>query len=303
MNTNKQDHAPQDIDLTILQKGVSSFIEGIEYKIFKVIRFVFKNIVLLIFLIVFGAIIGYLIDSMKYRTYRHEVIIIPNLEGKSYLYKAIENIKYIDKDSSIIKANIEPVIDVNQFISGGKNLEVAKYLAENNIQIDKYKKDGQTENLYKYHRISIYTNKPDNDGKVISGFIDELSNKKFFEQNLKVNQQNVEFQIREFQESIDDINTIFKKLGSATDTKSSEINIGMNSQPNDLLASKMGLIANINHLRTRQVEETNVIYEVSRISNIQKRSFLFSLGIPLIFLSIFLLFNWLKRIYKKYQLN
>ena len=301
MNNNQPHNQSQEIDLSIIQKSIVSFFGGIEKAIYSVLRFVLRNVILLAILFGLGLAIGYYLDHKKFNSYKHEVIIIPNIENKSYLYKAVENFEFMPKDATIVRVSVEPLIDVNQFVSNGNGLEIAKYLSENNIQIDHHKKGNQTELMYKYHLITIYTSVPDTDGSIVSSYIKNLANDDFFVDNFNVNKENINFQLREYQESVHDINNIFKKLGDATAT--SEIKIGIDSQSDDMLLAKKNLIADINRLKHRQVEEKDVIHEVSRFSNIQNTSVLFTFGIPFLLIGLFLIIVWLRRIHKKYQLN
>jgi uncharacterized membrane protein len=301
MNNNQPHNQSQEIDLSNIQGSIFSFFRGIEKAIYATLRFVLRNIILLVILLGIGLAIGYYLDNKKFNSYKHEVIVIPNIENKSYLYKAVENFRFMPKDDSIVYVSVEPLIDVNHFVSRGNGLEIAKYLSENNIQIDDHKKGNQTELMYKYHLITIYTAVPDTDGAIVSSYINSLATDDFLVENFKVNNENVKFQLREYEESVEDINRIFKKLGE--DTAISEIKIGIDSQSDDLLQEKKSLISDINRLKNRQVEETSVIKEVSRFSNIQEKSTLFTFGIPFLLIGIFLVIVWLRRVHKKYQLD
>lgn len=303
MNNNQPNNPSQEIDLSILQRSATSFFTAIERSIYRLLRFVLKNAIVLFVLFGIGAAIGYYLDNKKFKNYKHEVIVIPNIEDKSYLYKVIENVKFMPKDEAIAHVMVEPIIDVNLFVSKGSGLEIAKYLSENNIQIDHHKKGNQTELMYKYHLITIFTTVPDTDGSLVSGFLKSLATDDFFVQNLKVNQENVLFQIKEYQESVEDINKIFKKLGATSDVATPEIKIGISSQSDDLLQAKKNLMSDISRLRSRQVEEVDVIHEVSRFSNIQTKSALFTIGIPFFLIGVFLVIVWLRRVHKKYQLD
>lgn len=301
MNNNQPDNQPQEIDLSSIQRSISSFFRSIEKAIYTTLRFVLRNIILLVILLVIGLAIGYYLDNKKFSSYKHEVIVIPNIENKSYLYKAVENFKFMPKDDSVVYVSVEPLIDINYFVSRGNGLEIAKYLSENNIQIDHHKKGNQTELMYKYHLITIYTAVPDTDGAIVSSYINSLATSDFFVENLKVDNEVVTYQLREYEESVKDINRIFKKLGEATPV--SEIKIGIDTQSDDLLQAKKSLISDINHLKNRQIEETSVIYEVSRFSNIQDKSVLFTFGIPFLLIGMFLIIVWLRRVYEKYKLD
>jgi len=303
MNNNQPDNPSQEIDLSILQKSIVSFFGGIEKAIYSSLRFFLRNAILLAILMGLGLAIGYYLDSKKNKNYKHEVIVIPNIENKSYVYTAVRNFGFLPNDGPILKVEIEPIVDVNLYISRGENLKRAEYLSENNIQIDKHKEGNQTELIYKYHLITIYTNQPDTDGKIISSYLESLGNDKFLKETQRIDAENIVYQIKEYEESIDDINKIFKKLGSMSTTTSSDINIGIETQSEDLITVKKRLVDDINFLKKRQLEELEVINEVSRFSNIQHKTYFFAFAVPFLLIGGFLVIVWLRRVHKKYQLN
>lgn len=303
MNNNQPHNQPQEIDLSSIQRSIFSFFRSIEKAIYTSLRFILRNAILLAILIGLGLAIGYYLDNKKNKHYKHEVIVIPNIENKSYLYTAVRNFDFLPVDDAIINVEIEPIVDVNLYLSGGENLKRAEYLSENNIQIDKHKEGNQTEFIYKYHLITIYTNQPDTDGSLVSSYLESLGKDKFLLENQKIDAENIVYQIKEYEESIDDINKIFKKLGSMSTTTSSDINIGIETQSEDLITVKKRLIDDINFLKKRQLEELEVINEVSRFSNIQDKSVLFTFGIPFLLIGMFLIIVWLRRVYEKYKLD
>lgn len=303
MNNNQPHNQPQEIDLSSIQRSISSFFRSIEKAIYTTLRFVLRNAILLVILLVIGLAIGYYLDSKKNKNYKHEVIVIPNIENKSYVYTAVRNFDFLPKDEAVLKVEIEPIVDVNLYISRGDNLKRAEYLSQNNIQIDKHKEGNQTELIYKYHLITIYTNQPDTDGKIISSYLESLGNEKFLKESHRIDAENIVYQIKEYEESIDDINKIFKKLGSMSTTTSSEINIGIETQSEDLITVKKRLVDDIIFLKKRQLEELEVINEVSRFSNIQHKTYFFAFGIPFLLIGMFLIIVWLKRVHKKYKLD
>src|SRR5690606_35368701 len=154
----------QEIDLSYLSKKTVSFFDGLGYSLYKFCRFLWKNIIVLAILIVVGAVAGYFLDKKFGESYKHEVIVVPNFNSTSYLYGKIENTKF--KDGPITSVEIEPIVDIYQFINDSyNNLEIAKYLSENNIQLTKHEEGSDVEKYYKYHLMTIYTNTEDTDGR------------------------------------------------------------------------------------------------------------------------------------------
>ena len=116
MNNNQPDNQSQEIDLSSIQKTVSSSLRTIKRSFFCLLGFVFKNIIVLLILVVIGVSIGYYLDHKVFKSYKHEVIIIPNIENKSYLYKAVENFEFMPIDASITNVSVEPLIDLSSLL-------------------------------------------------------------------------------------------------------------------------------------------------------------------------------------------
>lgn len=291
----------QEIDLSLVYRKISSFFAGVELSIYRLIRFVIKNSFIILGLVIIGVVAGYFLDNQKNKIYKHEIIVIPNFESSTYLYKTIENLSLDSEESFITNVTITPITSVYQFVTTN-NLEIAKYLSENNIELSKHKPGNETEIIHKYHLITIYTNKPDTDGAIVSNFLDLLNQEKHFDEKQKISLLNTETKLAENQKSIEDINAIFKKLGDPTEQpKGAEINVEVHSQINDLLEGKIDLVNNSNWLKTKQLEESKVIYEAARFSNIKSKSKLYKIVVPLFFVFLFLMFGYVKNIYKKYH--
>src|SRR5690606_26954394 len=122
---------------------------------------------------------GYFLDKKYGERYKHEVIVVPNFNSTSYLYGKIENAEF--KDQPITKVEIEPIVDVYQFINSSyNNLEIAKYLSENNLQLTKYEIGSDVEKFYKYHLMTVYTNEKDTNGAIVKNFLSKLNQEEYF---------------------------------------------------------------------------------------------------------------------------
>src|SRR5690606_12285595 len=206
----------QEIDLSYLSKKTVSFFDGLGYSLYKFCRFLWKNIIILAILIVVGAVAGYFLDKKYGERYKHEVIVVPNFNSTSYLYGKIKNSKFTE--GPITKVEIEPIVDIYQFINEGyNNLEIAKYLSENNLQLTKYEEDSDVEKFYKYHLMTVYTNEEDPNAKIVKDFINELNRDEYFLALQKIEQKNLEREIEEYDSTIREVNKIFAKLGSPSE--------------------------------------------------------------------------------------
>ncbi len=303
MNSNYDNKHSQEIDLRFLWQKIIKFMDGIGFMIFKLSRFFLKNIILFIVLFIIGVVAGYFLDVNKNEIYRHQIIVIPNFDSSTYLYKKIATLNS-DEYENIIGAEIEPVIDVFAFISDKwDNLKIAEFMNSNNLNIHEYKAGGQAEKIYKYHLLTIFTNKKDVDGSIIDEFLNELNQEPYFLDRQKIETQNLDLKIKEYEISVKDINALFEKLGKTEYASGNNVNIENHAQTNELLNHKNSIVDRINKAKVNKIEQEKVIYEVTRFSDIQSKPLSNMIFIPLMLIFLFIGGMFVKRMYKRYILT
>lgn len=287
----------QEIDLSYLFKSIASFFSSIEFFIFKFIRFVIKNSIVLFFLLLLGLTIGYFLDKYSSERYKHQIVLTTNFDSATYLYKKIESIK-LDKESVITGAELEPIIDVLSFVSEGwETLNIAKYLSENNMELDKYKKGNQTEQIYNYHLLTLYTNTKDLENKAVNDFLVELNQEGYFVERQAIENEFVEFEIEELERSIDHINAYFNKLGSETTSSGVNFNVEFNAQLNDLLSNKNDILKRLEKLNVLKLEQQKTFYDTFMLTNINVDSNKKIIIIPVLLIFGYLLLVFIKKRY------
>lgn len=299
MNTNNHNNS-QEIDLAKLYNNITS---SIALKIYNLMQFFLKNIIYIIILFVIGAGIGFYLDKQKNKLYEHQVILALNFDSSAFLYNKIENLN-TEEFPEIASAKIEPIIDVVSFIhSKWDNIRIAEFLSENNINIHKYKKGEQTEKIYRYHLVTLKSKKEDINGSVINSFLDKLNQEPYFMNRKIIENQNIAMQIAEYEKSINDLNKIFEKLGTELALSGNGIKIETQTQANDLLNNKQNIVEKLSELKIIQSEQSKVFYDLTRITNIQSNSILFTVLVPVVLLFLLFFFNGLRFIYIKYRPN
>lgn len=299
-NSSKKTH-DQEIDLYFLWRKLKNLVDSLGYLFIKTLHFLKKNALILTGLVVIGVAIGYFLDMRKGTTYRHDVILIPNFDSQSYLYEKIKNLTF-EEDSVIIGVEITPIIDVYAFLSSGSNLKIAEFMSENNVNFTDHKPGNQTEKMYKYHKLSIYTLKEDTDRKIVQDFLAELNKEKHFLERQKIDVQNIENRIKESQVSINNINAFFEKLGNSALTGGQrDLNIEMYPEIDGLLTTKQNLVESISWLRIIQMEQSKVFYDVSIISNIEVKPTSNKVILPFVLVFLFIAFLFVRKTYKRYS--
>src|SRR5690554_409572 len=302
MNPKHTNSSQQEIDLYFIWKNFIGFIDKIILLFVRAIRFLIRNIFVILAILIIGAGIGYFIDSKKGTIYKHEVMLAPNFGSSTFLYEKVKNMSF-EEDSNIINIHIEPIIDIYDFLSSTPStLKIAEFMSENNVNILTHKHGNQTEKIYRYHLLTFFTDQKDIDGKIIDGFLSELNKEEYFLERQKIEQENTTREIQESLTSIQNINAIFNRLSNPSQTaEKRDLNIEMYFEINGLLYSKQTTIEKLNKLKVFQLEQTKIFYDVSKTSNIKTSSISTMVTLPLLFIFLYVLVISIIKIYRRYD--
>lgn len=302
MNSNNDNKNSQEIDLHFLWNKFIELIDKVGFLVFRFFRFVFRNIYIVVTLIVVGTALGYFLDIKTPPTYRHQIILALNFDSSTFLYNKV---KKLDKKEfpDIQRAEVEPLIDVVSFVSEKwENLKTAEFMSENNIKIHQHKEGSQTEKIYRYHKLTLTSNQKDEKGSVIDAFLDKINQEPYYLKRQKIEIGNTIAKIREYEKSVEALNAIFESLGTSSPIEGGGIKIETQAQTNDLLNNKQNLMDKISKLKIIQSEQSKVFYDLARITNTKVKPTSYILTLPLIFIFLFTVFVLLKKLYKKYTL-
>ena len=306
-NKNTENNVNQEIDLTILFKSIGGFFDRIGFIFYRIISFFLRNAIITIAITIMGLLLGWYFYKNDQRAYRHEVIVATNFNSTEYVYSKILNFSAeMNENSSLLKGlsglKIEPVVDIFEFVSDEKNnLDIAKYLSENTIEVSKFKKNNNVEKLYRYHRLSYYTDTLDADKSIYNALFSELNSDTYLLERQKIERLNTEKRLKELETSIEAINQIFNKLGTSS-SGGNELNIQMYAQINDLMLTKNELLKKINQSKIALLlEEEKTIFDTSKLLNIPNKS-IFKIALPaVLFNFIFLFIGVTAKFFRKYR--
>lgn len=299
--SNQNQNTSQEIDMRYVKNQLTGITDSIGIRFVKFIKFLIKNSIAILALIIVGVVVGYFIDSKKAEVYKHEVVIVPNFGSNAYLYEKIKNLKPKEYEN-ILSVEVTPVIDLHHFLSITQNLRIAEFMGQNNVNFTQHKPGSQTEIIYKYHTLTIYTNIEDTDKSIVNNFLSELNQEEYFLKRQEIEKEITSREIEENRLSIDNINTIFEKLGGfAPTTGKSDLNIEMYPEINSLLYSKTNLIDNLSRLEITQFEQSKVFYDVTHISNIKVKSISKAILLPVVLLLLFFLSAFMITSYRRYN--
>jgi hypothetical protein len=200
-----------------------------------------KNIVYFIVLGLVGLLIGYFLDKGN-KTYKHEIYVAPNFGVTNLLYSKIDLLEAklkekdtlffkslgIERPKSIIKIEIEPIIDVYGFVNQNtssvsnaqntQNFELLKLLSESG-DINKVIKEDLTGRNYGTHLIQISTKGKTSKTAVINPILKYLNDEDFYRKLQKEILASVQIKIAKNDEVIKQIDQILKEFTSEASSR------------------------------------------------------------------------------------
>lgn len=317
----------QEIDLSQISKKIGNFFENISTSIFKGILFIKRNIIVIAILFVVGAGLGYYMD-INSKIYKSEIIVTPNMGGTDYLYSKIELLssKLTEKDSSffntigiknssnIISLEVDPVIDIYEFVNTNtaiatsaqntQNFELMKLLSEDN-DINKVIKDKLTSKNYARHTIKILTNGKTSDTDVIQPLLKFLNTDDYYSKVCSITFKNIEIKMDKNEFVINQVDSLIKNISKNISKNQKSSNLIYNNENNQLttlfdlknnltneIASQKIQLFNLNSFIKNVSTTLNVSYKKGTIG---KMKFI----VPVLFILLFLLFSSINSFYKK----
>lgn len=309
----------QEIDLSQISKKIGSFFEGISNKIFHLIFYIKKNIVVIGILFVIGALCGWYLDRTS-KSYDNQIIVTPNFTSTDYLYSKInlinskikegdtvflKNVVGIKDTKKFNKITIEPITDIYRFIgSNPVNFEFVKLLAEDG-DLKKIVDDKLTSKNYLFHNITFSTSKPTNNEATVKPLLDFLNNSEYYKKVQKEYVGNIKKKMIENDSVISQINGVLNSFSSTVNgsQKSDKlVYYNENTQLNEVIKTKNELISEQGSLRLQLIDTDKIIKETSSTINIKNTEFINGkrkFFVPIIFVLLFMLFGSLKAFYKK----
>ena len=184
----------QEVDLSLISQKIGNFFDGISNFIFNCIQFVLRHSIIFAILIVVGAALGFYLDKVN-KTYDHVIVVKPNFGSTDYLYAKIEllSARIMERDTAFLKSidiqnpskftkiDIEPVIDIYQFVNdrNERNFELLKLMAEDS-DIKKIVEEKETSKNYTFHVISFSTRNFTTTEKTIQPLLEFINNSDYY---------------------------------------------------------------------------------------------------------------------------
>jgi hypothetical protein len=298
-STSGNENRNQDLDLIGLFQLIGKGFDKIGYKIYSTIKFLLKNIFYILGIVVIGAIIGYLLDQNSTPRYKHEVVVVPNFGSVTYLYNEIDQFK--SNNSPIKSVKIEPIVNIYEFSKERwSNIELMKILEQQDIKINKFDEKSNVEKFYRYHLLTIYSEEKDSLGSIINSILNKINSNPYYLERQKIEKENLALQIVETTKTIESINQILNSLGTA-EKSSSGVNVSSYPEIHQLINTKKTIFEDLNNLKTFQIENSQIIYETSKIVNVEEKGFSKMILLPIVLLVFAFIIYKIFSLYKKYN--
>lgn len=305
----------QEIDLSMISRGIGNFFQSINRLIFGSIQFVVRHIVVIGILFIIGVGLGIYLDQQK--NYEHQIIVQPNFGSTDYLYAKIDllnsKIKERDtvfltsigiKDASMLsKIEIRPIIDVYRFINTSEqNYELLKLMAEDS-DVKKIVEEKATSKNYPYHLITFRTRAFTTAKKTVEPLMAYLNNSAFFSKIQKEYINNELIKMKANEVTIAQIDGFLNSFSSNVNGNSKSdklVYYNENTQLNDVIQTKDRLIKEQGNLRVDLVGTDKIIKENSSTINTELEG---SFGgkkliLPLLLIFLFVVFHHFVNFYK-----
>ena len=327
MSATSQNNDNQEIDLSQISKKIGDFFEGLSNSIFSGILYIKRNIVIFISLFIIGVAIGYYLDKTS-NSYGHEIIVAPNFGSTDYLYDKIDLLqsKIKEKDTVFLKSigiqkpkslgqiQIEPIIDIYNFVNSNttlannaqntQNFELVKLLSEDG-DINKVIKEKTTSKNYGRHIIHISTKGFVTNKSMIDPLMTYLNQNEYYQnvQNVYVN--NIKTKMKQNEAIIGQIDNVLNEFSSTTSNNQKSdklVYYNENTQLNEIIKTKNDLIVELGGQRMDLVNNVQIIMKNSSVINVKNTKGIngkMKLVIPLLLFFAFISINMFKNFYRR----
>ena len=305
MSANPQNKDNQEVDLSMISKGIGNFFQSITNAIFLIIQFFIKHVIVIGVLFAIGVGIGIYLDKTN-KTYDHLIIVQPNFGSTDYLYSKIDLLqsKIRERDTLFLKAigiedpamlakiEIKPVIDIYKFINQSEqNFELLKLMSEDG-DIKKIVEEKPTSKNYSFHMIMFKTRNLTTTKKTIEPLLAYLNNSPYFLKIQKEYINNDQLKIKYNEATLAQIDAFLNGIANPANAKGEKlVYYNENSPLNDVLKTKDKIIVEQGNLRVNLVNLDKIVKESSHTINTENSESIngkLKLVLPLLFISLYI---------------
>lgn len=318
-----QQNSSEEVDLGYLWIKVKEIKNRILLLFYKTIRFVIKNWLILLALVITGILIGYFLEKYQKIAREGSLIVQINFDASNYVYNSIEHLnnKVIDKDTIFLKkmgfykdqkiilrkVEIVPIVNIADILD---KINVENRSIEPLLDQAQYEDNLLTSEIfipeYKTHRISIKTTE-EGSSATINYLLAYLNDNELMQQIKEVTVLNTIDQIKQIKQSIVGVDSIVKKYGTQIrGVSTSQVyfnSVEANNNMHLLFSLKNTLLKNVEKLEIELLKYNDIVTLLDNPFLATKKSFFDKkmIILPILFVLLFIIFLFFKKAYKKAQ--
>lgn len=322
MNTGPNKFEDKEVDLSNITKGIGNVFDGLSSYIYRGIRFLVRNVIIIAILFVIGLGLGIYLDSTQ-KTYDNQIIVVPNFNSNDYLYAKVEliNSKIKEGDTLFLKnigiknpkkitqIKINPIVDIYKFVANNEqNYKLLQLMAEDS-DINKVVEEKITSKNYAYHIITFSTTEKTSEEKTVKPILDFLNDNLFYKKLQVEFVNNIKVKMTANEQTIAQINGIleaFSKNNTDGSKSSSLVYYNENTQLNEVIKTKDELIREQGSHRLDLVGLDKIIKDNSKTINIENKKAVngkMKIVLPFLFIFIFISIFLFRAFYRKETLK
>lgn len=322
MSTNSPKNTEdQEIDLLLISKKIGGFFQSLNSLVFSGIQFVFRNIIVLVVLLIVGVGIGLFLDKTL-KTYDHQIIVIPNFGSTDYLYSKVNLLSSkikeddtlflkrigINEPKKILKIEIKPIVDIYKFVENKeRNFDMLKLLAEDG-DLKKIVEDNLTSKNYSYHLISYTSKDISSIEKTLNPLMAYFNESDYYNAVQKEYLNNIQIKMKANDTIIAQIDGVLNQFSNTVGSNQKSDNLvyyNENTQLNEVIKTKDVLINEQGLHRLELINLNKIVKEISftlNIKNIKSVNGKLKFILPLLFIALFLIGHFFRAFYRKQSL-
>ncbi len=318
-----QTNDDHEIDLVRISQKINTFFKSINRGIFNVIQFFVRNWIVVLLLIVVGFSIGNLLDKME-KKFDNQIIVKPNFESVDYLYSKIDLLESkieqhdtnffrkigISNTPKITSITIEPIIDLFKFVDNNEqNLEVLKLITASG-DLKSIVSEKTTLKNYPFYIITFSTDGSIKGDNYAIQLLEYINSSAFYTKIKNTNLINLQRRIKDNEQIVKQIDAIINNFSNSKSVNNHNdlVYYNENTQLNDLIKTKDGLLRENGNLKTDLISLDKIIKESGIVTNLERKEKFegkMKFILPFIFLTLFIFVVLFRRFYnnQKIQLN
>lgn len=316
-----------EIDLGQLLQLARTGLNVVFKAILRIFRYLKRNAIKLVVLIIVGAAIGFLLNTVVDDRLQTEAIVKPNFASKDYLYYVVEELQanILAKDTAFFqsldidvdglqnfKIEIEPIgdeleLDKEMEIQNNRYLEILQNYKDNDFVLDVVKSEILKKSVLT-HRLTFTHKNPVKGQEYVAKILDYINANPYFEELQKVVARNATSRIQKNKELIGQIDELISNFSESLKSAPNQTGQGMllegenGTDISGLLSFKSHLTKETEQKQIELAELNNAVSILSLGKTHVVKKFFFTKNIvliPLVLISLFFMASLISYLNRK----